>query len=141
MKKRNLYSALLLLSSLFFLTACFSSKSINGSYQAKDPSNQKETIVIKENKLSISQKELKYSIVKKGFEKRNLNKETATYTVLEINENYFSIIDIENETKVFLAIADLDEPLEGRMLYAMNSDKEPNYDKVYESYKELIFNN
>lgn len=116
--------------ALILLTACKGTKEIEGVWHAQESSGKNLIIEFLEEEVVVEGKKSAYS--QEGFGNRN----GVSYVYFKQNGEYYSIIfpDKDHDLAVLIEPKSTDNYLEGKMLYALNRNEEPNYQEYVKKY-------
>lgn len=104
---------------------------VKGKWKATAPGNVKNDIKITDNKLIFNGTSNKIKFTKKGFEN------DAQYLGFKFNGKTYSIVlpDKDNRDIAFIVeVHDEDDMLSGKVLFVMNRNKYPDYQKYCDKY-------
>ncbi|KRM22318.1 hypothetical protein [Latilactobacillus graminis] len=112
---------------LVALVGCAASKRIQGTWRIQDAENKTGQIKLTRNKLTIDigNSKKSYSFKQNAIGTKN----GTTYYGLTLDNQSLSIIFPEkNKNKaIFMQVDSTDDYLKGKMIFAMNKTKKPNY--------------
>ncbi|KHD37944.1 glycosyltransferase [Clostridium acetobutylicum] len=119
-----------LVMTLFILVGCSGSKSIQGTWKVQDGSGKNSTIVFKDKKVIVDGKTFDYT--QNGVGTKNGIK---YYQIQQDNKNYTIVFpDKDKNIAIMIEPDSTDNCLQGKLLYAMNKIKQPNYKEYGTKY-------
>ncbi|URZ02839.1 glycosyltransferase [Clostridium felsineum] len=119
-----------LVMSLLILTGCSGSKSIQGTWKVQNANGKNSTIVFKDKKVTVDGKTFDYTQNAVGTE-NGIN----YYVIQQHNEKYTIIFpDKDKNIAIMIEPDSTDNYLQGKLLYAMNKIKQPNYKEYATKY-------
>ncbi|MFL0252823.1 hypothetical protein ACJDT4_20655 [Clostridium neuense] len=119
-----------LVLSLLILDGCSGSKSIQGTWKVQDGSGENSTMVFKDKKVTVDGKTFDYTQNAVGT-KNGVN----YYGIKQDNKNYTIVFpDKDKNIAIMIEPDSTDNYLQGKMLYAMNKIKQPNYKEYAKKY-------
>lgn len=121
---KKVLTILSLLIGLVTLSACSGSDEIIGTWKAQAANGTELVIEIDKKQLTVDGEKLDY--VQNGFGFEN----SLSYYTIEVDEQEtYTIIFPEKDKSLALLIqpTDLEEPLAGTLVFALNKKEKPNY--------------
>ncbi|TNU79985.1 glycosyltransferase [Lactococcus lactis] len=119
-----------LLTVVVLLSGCSGSKKIQGTWNAQDGSGQNFTIIFNNKKVSVNGKEYSYTQTAVGTQNG-----TNYYGITQNGKNYSIIFPDKNEDVALMIEPDsTDNYLKGKLLYAMNKKRTPDYNSYVKKY-------
>lgn len=119
-----------LLTVVVLLSGCSGSKKIQGTWNAQDGSGQNSTIIFNNKKVSVNGKEYSYTQTAVGTKNG-----TNYYGITQNGKNYSIIFPDKNEDVALMIEPDsTDNYLKGKLLYAMNKKRTPDYNSYANKY-------
>ncbi|MCD1276295.1 hypothetical protein [Streptococcus sinensis] len=123
-----------------FILICLSACSIlgigrgetyRGKWKAQSSAGENIDLVFEENTGKLGDKEFHYVLDKSGYE------DNTKYYSITVNDTYhYTIAFPDNDLKIAVLLEPDDprDPLYGEMLYAMNRQKHPDFQKYIDNY-------
>lgn len=124
----------LVIISLFIgfisLSACSGSADIIGTWKAQAADETNLVIEIDKKTITVDGETSDYTQNGFGF------KNSVSYYILEVEESTYTIIFPEKDKSLALLIepTDVNDPLAGKLIFALNKEETPNYWEYGEKY-------
>ena len=116
---------------LLFVSGCGSSKNLLlGEWKAQTGAQKTDVVKFDSNKVTVNGQEFDYKV------KSTENKGDIIYYQIEQNGELFTVIfpDKDRNIAVMIQPYKSEDPLSGKLLYAMNKNEQPNYSEYAKKY-------
>lgn len=128
-----LATGLCLLFSLFILTACGGSKTIQGTWNAQDANGSKHTVDFQEKIVLFDGVSYNYSLTEQGTTSKGV-----AYYGFKLDGREYSLVFPEkgdDKTAVILLLDSADDYLTGDIYYALSKDDSVSYQEYAKKYQ------